>query len=88
MSQVLMKFTNKPSIIRSGMLGIAFGSNIGAFSFSLPASLAGLLWKSILKSKGIKIKRSEFLYLNMLPLIITSLIGFFSIYIEILVMFK
>lgn len=86
MSQVLVQSSRNPKTIRAGMLGIAFGSNIGAYSFTLSASLAGLLWDKILKSKGIRIARLQFLWMNIFPLIITALVGFFVIYAEVMVM--
>ncbi|EIM23955.1 hypothetical protein WALSEDRAFT_34468 [Wallemia mellicola CBS 633.66] len=86
MSQVLVKCSEDEKIIKAGMLSIAFGSNIGACSFSFAASLAGLLWDNILKSKGIRIPRMQFLYMNMLPLVITAVVGFFVIYAEISIM--
>lgn len=86
MSQVLVNSTSDPKTIRAGMLGIAFGSNIGAFSFTFSASLAGLLWDKILGSKGIKIPRLQFLLMNICPLIVTALIGFFVIYAEVIIM--
>ena len=46
---------------------LALGSNYGAFTFSFPASLAGLLWRKLLLSKGIKVKMSQFALLNLLP---------------------
>lgn len=43
---------------------MALGVNFGAFSSVLCASLAGLLWHSILVSKGIVIGRMEFFRVN------------------------
>jgi Na+/H+ antiporter NhaD/arsenite permease-like protein len=46
---------------------LALGSNYGAFTFSFPASLAGLLWRKLLLAKGIKVEMSQFAKLNALP---------------------
>lgn len=46
---------------------LALGSNYGAFTFSFPASLAGLLWRKLLLAKGIKVKMGQFARLNLLP---------------------
>lgn len=46
---------------------LALGSNYGAFTFSFPASLAGLLWRKLLLAKGIKVKMGQFAKLNVLP---------------------
>lgn len=43
---------------------MALGVNFGAFSSVLCASLAGLLWHSILLSKGVVVRRLEFLRIN------------------------
>lgn len=43
---------------------MALGVNFGAFSSVLCASLAGLLWHGILRSKGVVVRRREFLRVN------------------------
>jgi Na+/H+ antiporter NhaD/arsenite permease-like protein len=57
------------------MLGLAIGSNIGAVSFVFSASLAGLLWRGILRQKGIHVKGWEFVKWNMLPLVCMTVAG-------------
>lgn len=52
----------------AGMLAVAIGSNIGAVSFVFSASLAGLLWRGILRQKGIHVGGGEFVRWNLLPL--------------------
>lgn len=43
---------------------LAIGSNFGAFTLTFSASLAGLLWRQILLQKGIRVRPSQFLKLN------------------------
>ncbi|KAH9949284.1 hypothetical protein B0H21DRAFT_786976 [Amylocystis lapponica] len=43
---------------------LALGSNYGAFTFTFSASLAGLLWRRILDQKGIHVRATQFLWLN------------------------
>ena len=52
----------------AGMLAVAIGSNIGAVSFVFSASLAGLLWRGILRQKGILVGGGEFVKWNLVPL--------------------
>ena len=42
---------------RAAAISLAVASNIGAVSFTFSASLAGLLWVTILKQKGIEVKQ-------------------------------
>jgi len=60
---------------RGAAIALAVASNIGAVSFTFSASLAGLLWKTILLQKGIKIKQWHFAKWNTLPLIAMTAIG-------------
>lgn len=43
---------------------LALGSNYGAFTLTFSASLAGLLWRQILRQKGIRVRARQFLVLN------------------------
>ncbi|XP_006455270.1 hypothetical protein AGABI2DRAFT_209685 [Agaricus bisporus var. bisporus H97] len=63
------------SVQRGAAISLAVASNIGAVSFTFSASLAGLLWKTILHQKGIKITQWEFARWNTLPLIMMTGIG-------------
>jgi len=47
---------------------MALGVNYGAFSISFAASLSGLLWRDILASKHVLIRRLDFYRVN-LPII-------------------
>jgi hypothetical protein len=76
-----------PKLEIAGMLALAVGSNIGAVSFTFSASLAGissllahiltvgLLWRGILRQKGITIKAKEFIKWNALPLLFMTVSG-------------
>jgi hypothetical protein len=59
----------------AGMLALAIGSNIGAVSFTFSASLAGLLWRGILRQKGIEVRGWEFVKWNFLPLVCMTVAG-------------
>lgn len=50
------------------LYSMALGVNYGAYSTTFGASLAGLLWRDILKKKLIHVRRYEFARLN-LPII-------------------
>ena len=63
------------SSARAAAIALAVASNIGAASFTFSASLAGLLWKSILENKGIKIRQSTFAFWNCLPLLVMTGVG-------------
>ena len=60
---------------RAAAIALAVASNIGAVSFTFSASLAGLLWKSILRQKGINVKQSTFAFWNCLPLLAMTGVG-------------
>jgi len=51
---------------------MALGVNYGAFSAVFSASLAGLLWRDILRRKYIEVKRLEFAKVN-LPIIAVAM---------------
>lgn len=60
---------------RAAAIALAVASNIGAVSFTFSASLAGLLWRGILKQKGIHVKQLDFAYWNCLPLLVMTVAG-------------
>jgi len=60
---------------RAAAIALAVASNIGAVSFTFSASLAGLLWVTILKQKSIKVKQWEFAKWNSLPLLFMTGVG-------------
>jgi Na+/H+ antiporter NhaD/arsenite permease-like protein len=47
--------------LTASLYSLAFAANIGAVSFTFPASLAGLLWRGLLLQKGVHIRPAEFL---------------------------
>ncbi|KAI0794150.1 hypothetical protein C8Q74DRAFT_560085 [Fomes fomentarius] len=52
---------------------LAIGSNFGAFTLTFSASLAGLLWRQILRQKDIHVRPRDFLLLN-LPISFVSML--------------
>lgn len=67
---------------RAGAIALAVASNIGAVSFTFSASLAGLLWRAILKQKGIHISQMTFAFWNMLPILVMTVVGLGVVSIE------
>ncbi|KAH7097324.1 hypothetical protein BKA62DRAFT_716684 [Auriculariales sp. MPI-PUGE-AT-0066] len=63
------------SATMAGAIALAISSNIGAVSFVFSASLAGLLWRAILKQKGIVMKQSTFAKWNGLPILFMTVAG-------------
>jgi len=72
---------------RAAAIALAVASNIGAVSFTFSASLAGLLWKQILKQKGITISQKTFAKWNLLPLTIMTIVGLGVVSAEMAVLF-
>ena len=62
-----------PKVRLGAIYALALGTNFGAFSFSFSASLAGLLWRDILRQKGIIVRQKQFALTN-LPLIGTAIV--------------
>ncbi|KAH9072769.1 hypothetical protein EDB83DRAFT_2358973 [Lactarius deliciosus] len=48
----------------ASVYGLAIGSNYGAFTLTFSASLAGMLWRDILRQKGIHVRGWQFAGLN------------------------
>ncbi|KAF8902613.1 hypothetical protein CPB84DRAFT_1678679 [Gymnopilus junonius] len=63
------------SSTRAAAIALAVASNVGAVSFTFSASLAGLLWKTILGDKGIPIKQTTFAFWNLLPILMMTGVG-------------
>ncbi|TNY24321.1 hypothetical protein DMC30DRAFT_358620 [Rhodotorula diobovata] len=49
-----------PRILRGAIYSLALASNVGALSWTVSSSLAGLLWVRILAQKGIRVTQREF----------------------------
>ncbi|KAG5639755.1 hypothetical protein H0H81_000035 [Sphagnurus paluster] len=73
---------------RAAAIALALASNIGAISFTFSASLAGLLWQSILKQKGIHIGQGTFAFWNMLPLAVMTSVGLAIVSAEMAVLYR
>ncbi|KAI0695543.1 hypothetical protein BC835DRAFT_1273245 [Cytidiella melzeri] len=54
-----------PKIRLGSIYALALGSNFGAYTFSFSASLAGLLWRDILRQKGIVVSQRQFAWFNL-----------------------
>lgn len=64
-----------PRILTGAIFSTAMASNLGAFSWTFSSSLAGLLWVSILRQKGIVVKGTEFAKWNCLFLPVLSTVA-------------
>ncbi|RPD57388.1 hypothetical protein L226DRAFT_547068 [Lentinus tigrinus ALCF2SS1-7] len=61
---------------RDGALyALALGSNFGAFTLTFSASLAGLLWRQILRQKGIHVRGRQFALVNAPISFVAMLVG-------------
>ncbi|POW07287.1 hypothetical protein PSTT_08393 [Puccinia striiformis] len=76
-----------PRILRSAIFATAMASNIGAFSLTIPSSLAGLLWHQILQQKGILIRNRDFFAWNLLPVLVLSLVALSIVFVEVMFIF-
>ncbi|KAF9011849.1 arsenical pump membrane protein-domain-containing protein [Cyathus striatus] len=64
------------SSAKAAAIALAVSSNIGAVSFTFSASLAGLLWDTILKQKGIEtINQRTFAKWNIMPIFFMTSVG-------------
>ncbi|KAI0338074.1 hypothetical protein BDW22DRAFT_1363465 [Trametopsis cervina] len=62
-----------PKVKLGSIYALALGSNFGAYTFSFSASLAGLLWRDILRQKGIAVSQRHFAMYNV-PTIAVSVV--------------
>ena len=61
---------------RDGALyALALGSNFGAFTLTFSASLAGLLWRQILRQKGIHVRGRQFALVNAPVSVVAMCVG-------------
>ena len=72
---------------RAAAIALAVASNIGAVSFTFSASLAGLLWRSILDQKKIHVRQRDFAFWNLLPLLAMTVVGLGIVSAEMAVLF-
>lgn len=57
--------TPSPRERDGAVYALALGSNFGACTLTFSASLAGLLWRGILREKGVHVRGRQFLALNL-----------------------
>ncbi|KAK8870032.1 hypothetical protein IAR55_000602 [Kwoniella newhampshirensis] len=70
------------------VFSLAVGSNFGAYSFVFSASLAGLLWRNILAQKGLLLTMTDFMRWNIVPMMVTMIVGCLIVAGEVCVMYK
>jgi Na+/H+ antiporter NhaD/arsenite permease-like protein len=74
---------------RAAAVSLAVASNIGAVSFTFSASLAGLLWVSILQQMNVhKITQVKFAIWNALPLLFMTGVGLAVVTAEMMVHYR
>ncbi|KIJ15857.1 hypothetical protein PAXINDRAFT_168847 [Paxillus involutus ATCC 200175] len=88
LTKVVRAASLPPQTDRAAAIALAVASNIGAVSFTFSASLAGLLWRAILKQKGIIVKQTEFAYWNSLPLLCMTVVGLGVVCAEMAVLYE
>ncbi|KAL0564408.1 hypothetical protein V5O48_017639 [Marasmius crinis-equi] len=77
-----------PEATRASGIALAVASNVGAVSFTFSASLAGLLWKTILEQKGIKISQGTFAKWNVLVIVGMTGVGLGVVSAEMAVLYR
>ncbi|EGN97187.1 hypothetical protein SERLA73DRAFT_110346 [Serpula lacrymans var. lacrymans S7.3] len=88
LTKVVSAAALQPHTYRAAAIALAVASNIGAVSFTFSASLAGLLWRGILKQKGIIVSQRTFAYWNMLPLVVMTIAGLAVVSAEMAVLYR
>ncbi|KAJ4479173.1 hypothetical protein J3R30DRAFT_3289328 [Lentinula aciculospora] len=73
---------------RAAGVALAVVSNIGAVSFTFSASLAGLLWRTILTQQGIIIRQTQFAFWNLLPILFMTGVGLAVVSAEMAVLYQ
>ncbi|KAF8431915.1 hypothetical protein L210DRAFT_3559112 [Boletus edulis BED1] len=73
---------------RAAAIALAVASNVGAVSFTFSASLAGLLWRTILSQKGTHVKQKDFALWNLLPILAMTGVGLGVVSAEMAVLFQ
>jgi hypothetical protein len=61
--------------MRAAAIALAVASNIGEVGATFSASLAGILWRDILRQKGINIRQRTFAYWNVVPVLVMTAVG-------------
>ena len=59
----------------SALYALALGSNFGVFTLMFSASLAGLLWRQILRQKGIHVRGRQFALVNAPVSVVAMCVG-------------
>lgn len=69
-----------PRVRVAGIYATALGSNLGAFSYTFAGSLAGLLWRGLLRDKGVIVGPVKFAVVNLGPLVVQTALACAIIY--------
>ncbi|KAF8194201.1 hypothetical protein BJ912DRAFT_959746 [Pholiota molesta] len=87
LTKVVRAANMPPPTMRAAAIALAVASNIGAVSFTFSASLAGLLWQTILRQKGIKIRQTTFAFWNLLSILVMTSVGLAVVTAEMVVLY-
>ncbi|GAA5825181.1 hypothetical protein JCM11251_006132 [Rhodosporidiobolus azoricus] len=72
-----------PRILKGAIYSLALASNVGAMSWTISSSLAGLLWARILQQKGIRVTQREFASWMMPVLLVLSTVASVVVLLEV-----
>ena len=84
LTRVIVAIKLEHPLSTAAWISLALGSNIGAVNITISSSIAGLLWKDILKSVGIDMTQKVFWKWNWRPLLGMCLIGYLVVYLQVL----
>ncbi|OLL26086.1 Arsenical pump membrane protein, partial [Neolecta irregularis DAH-3] len=84
----ISKSGGSDAVVKGAGLAIAVASNIGAVSVTWSASLAGLLYRSLLRMKNVQVTNFEFAKWNIFPLFAMSVAGFGVICAEVKILYS
>ncbi|GAA5982506.1 hypothetical protein JCM11641_006138 [Rhodosporidiobolus odoratus] len=73
-----------PRILKGAIYSLAMASNVGALSWTISSSLAGLLWVRILQQRGIRITQVEFARWMLPILLVLSTVSSAIVLVEVL----
>jgi Na+/H+ antiporter NhaD/arsenite permease-like protein len=81
--QIEVSHALSEKLVRASSIALAIGSNVGAISVVFSASLAGLLWRTILQQKNIHLSSPEFAKWNLPILAVVTVLGLLMVWAEV-----
>lgn len=85
MTKILQQYRTPldAKLLRAASIALAVGSNVGAINAVFSASLAGLLWRTILAQKAIHMRTREFARWNVGILPVVAVVGLLIVWAEV-----